>query len=179
MRTLISLLSVLVFGLPVFTQNIGPDDLVFSGIVAEYNKSDQGQDYQIKVISHDKQDSIIGSISADMVRVAEVSEIIRRRVKIIYRYQLENQLYSIDLQSRHSTGQKTDRAKILAVEGRLNTCTCGDMDGYVDIETADGTIMEFQAGLYSPEDIFRGDDVGVFYKEVTTTEIRSLQFLEE
>ncbi len=177
MKKLFNLLFLLPIAILGFAQETQNEVKTISGLVTEFADSGLGPYYQITVVNETKTDSLSGLILLDLFLDLNEGQLLSQKVKLQYNYTSENWLDSIELKPPRSDKKKKKESSFLAVVGRLETCTCGDMGGYLDLLLPDGEIMSFMTEFYCPEDIYKGDEVIVYYeiqKEVNITGVSLL-----
>ncbi len=173
MTKLFSLIFFLGISL-VSTAQKNIDYYTFEGDVTEFKVSGSGPLYVIQVINPEKNDSLSGFIQLDLLKGKDIEDIVGQTVKLKYEVVLENYLYSLDLQADSGQGDNDHVSELKCLNGRLNTCTCGDFGEYIDITLSDGKNIAFRNELISTEDMFRGDDVVVYYEPRSIVKIKAI-----
>ena len=149
----------------------------FTGIAIEWEDSGLGPYYHIKLINDTKSDSLTCLLMIDLLTDQDF-DLLGKKVKLNYTFIAENHLDFLELKSDQVVSIKKNHPSRKQIEGRLLTCTCGDMSGYLDIELANGKQMEFITDFYCPEDIYRGDQVLVYYTLEKEIEVVSAEVVK-
>jgi len=137
-------------------------DSQFSGIVTEFSDTGKGSLYSLTVISKASSDTLVSLVRAKLVKDFTES-LVGKEVTLSYALQADNYLHYVELDSGQGSREESPNSPFRSIVGRLQTCTCGDMDGHMDIELPDGKLMAFKTDHYAPEDVYRGDDIIVHY----------------
>ena len=153
-----------------------PNDSLFTGIVSEFKDAGKGSLYSLSVINTTSNDTLISLIQFELVK-DYTKNLIGKKVTLSYSLQIDNYLQFVELDSGQRKPTESSNRQFRSVVGRLQTCTCGDMDGFMDIELLDGELMAFKTDYYTPEDVYRGDDILVHYAVREEARVRTFVLL--